>query len=214
MRIHLFTFLFLIVSLGQIQAQSFKDKFFRTHGVQFDATLMPSYLTESTPQRVAQYIGGSLIGYHYGLRYNIVELSDNQSIGIGIDPNVGILSAGVFSISETSGLLSASIPIEFSFTTGAGSTYNSSANNGFSIRGGIDLNFVPLFFFDSELNHKKFYPLPHLTLGYYGFGETASLFEMFLRYNFAKNVNSDLSKNEGLLPAIVLTIGFSTVIGY
>ena len=209
-----FFILLFLINIGQIEAQSFKDKFFRTHGAQFDATLMPSYLTETTPPRVAQYIGGSLIGYHFGFRYNLLEFSKNKSLGIGVDPSLGILSGGVYSISETSGLLSASIPVEFSFTSGAGSTYNSDAEHGFSIKGGIDLNIVPIFFFDSEQNIKKFYPLPHLTFGYYGFGDNGSLYEMFLRYNFSKNVTSELSKDADVFPSIVLKLGFSTVIGY
>lgn len=211
----LFSFLlFLLIGIGHMHAQSWKDKFFRTHGIQFDATLMPSYLIESSPQEVAQYIGGSFIGYHYGVRYNVLELNDNQSLSLGLDPYVGILSGGVFSKTETSGLLSASIPIEVAFTFGAGSSYKSSSDHGFAIKGGLNLHFVPLFFFDSTTDLKKFYPLPYLTLGYYGFGNDDSLHEMFLRYNFARNVDSDLNGDTNILPAIVLSLGFSTVVGY
>ena len=210
-------FLCLIIFAQQSEAQSFKDKFFRTSGIHFaDVLLMPLYEREGENEGLEQFVGGSLLlTFHYGFRYNILEKGDRKSISIGIDPNLGILSGGFFYKSKVSGLFSFSLPIELSVNLGAGSTYNAKGDNGFSIKGGINLNVVPIFALSSEGEDiKKFYPLPHITLSYMSFMGGNDLGELFIRYNFAKSKKS-MGVNSGeFYPPIVFTFGISKVIGY
>ena len=213
----IFLFLFIVVGVQQLQAQNFKDKFFRTSGIHFaDVLLMPLYERKGATQELEQFVGGSiLLTPHYGLRYNILEKGDAKSISVGIDPSLGIASGGFFYTSEVSGLFSFSLPIELGFNFGAGSTYNAKGDNGFSIKGGINLNLVPLIALSSEGDDiKKFYPLPHITFSYMSFLGGNDLLEFFARYNFTKSKKSLGVRSGQYYPPIVFTFGFSKVIGY
>lgn len=211
----------LFFSINNLFAQSFKEKLFKLRGAQLDFMFMPSFASGNTDNPASQLLSGGIYGLHYGFRYNLVELDDEKSINIGAYPNVGMLFGGKYSYFDYGGIGSFNMPVEVGFNYGAGATYQSNKNHGFSIRTGIDINFVPLISFGEDkedADFKKLYILPHITIGYQKFGKTTgNLYDVYLRFDFAKNeleTPTSSSRNDQIFSPFILRFGGSHYIGY
>ncbi|MDG1433905.1 MAG: hypothetical protein P8M17_01460 [Saprospiraceae bacterium] len=210
-----------------LQAQDFKDNFFKTLGLQSEFNIFPTFETGSSDIPISQCISISLIGGYYGLRYNLYTLGDNKSLGIEINPSVGVLSVGGYLLDDeiASGLGSFSLPLGISYNLGAGSTYNSAKNRGFAISTGVDFNYSPVLFAKSDQEDikwgtngikgdlKRFYSIPYFSLAFRFFGKRTSLLkQFFVRVSYRTNKHKD--SNYQNIPPLGLKIGFGRVIGY
>ncbi|MDG1433903.1 MAG: hypothetical protein P8Q41_07825 [Saprospiraceae bacterium] len=221
-----------LLSFGSAEAQSIKDKLISQWGYQAGYLILPSYdrlryidpFSGST-ETEAQTTQGLLyeISVVARLRYNILEINDDQSVGIGIVPALSYIGQGSKAGSTSGSSLGVNIPIEVSYNLGAGSTYNSAKDYGFSVHTGVDFSIPDLFISRKNVNEdyyseslKNFYTLPYIGLGvsYWG-NKGTKLHEIFIRAEFGNNQHSDDSKNaEKAVKSFGVRAAFVKYIGY
>ena len=203
-----------LLSLGQAEAQSVKDKLFTQWGYQAGYFILPSYDrlryddpfsgSTTTDTVIAQGLLYEL-SFTGRIRYNILEMNDDQSIGISIVPALSYIGQGskVGSSNSSGSSIGFNTPLELSLNLGAGSTYNSSKDFGVSINTGVDFMIPDLFISrknnDDEIYPEKiknFYALPYVGLGVsYWANKGTKLNEIFIRVEFGKNQHTESLKN-------------------
>lgn len=143
------TLLFTSVTTLTSFAQEFKDRFFI--GLGYTAVLDYARLPATNQLDNIYMDGNKLVGsykanspnsisyftYAAKFRYNIVDLNDDASIGIHVQPALGI-SVSYSNTSDQTSIGSLSIPIMVSYNTGNISTYKTSKNKGFGISLGVE----------------------------------------------------------------------------
>ncbi|MDG1433904.1 MAG: hypothetical protein P8M17_01455 [Saprospiraceae bacterium] len=206
--------LILLMTVGKMDAQSFKDKFFYGPGITGALTSMPGQEVNSLFDRYDQVFGYAA-GLNYSLRYSIFELNDNNSFGIGIIPAIEL---GIYGFIERDdiGLGGINLPIELSFNTGAGSTYNSNKEFGIAIKGGIDMNFLPIFMSKegSLRDFNQFYVDPYVSLSGRFFGKRGTaLRDVFLRFSFLSQTEGVTDEDDLIIP-FNIRVGMNSIIGY
>jgi len=148
----------------------------------YNAWGMPVYGANVT--NVYEDFGISFLTCFYRLRYNVYEFGDNSAIGLSVTPALGAAytnwaGAGWFNL-----------PIQAEFEFGAGSTYNSSANRGGYIGGGIEINKLPLFYTDPSEGYSGKFPIslwaqPVVSAGVRYWNKSNKMQEINLKLGFA-----------------------------
>ena len=182
-------FIICVFALNQSNAQS--DKVFKKWGT------TAGLFVYSENQ-------GSLdLGFFYGIRYNLKNLSDNFSVAVDASPNL------IGHISEYSGL-GLKIPVELTLNIGAGSTYDSDKTYGVALGAGLAASFHPLIAFKTDYRDvDKFGLYPTVSLGFRRFkSDSSALSEFSLRYFFIP------SKELQEIPSFGLQVSWSKFIGY
>lgn len=89
----------------------------------------------------------NLMTYMYRFRYNFSEPSAESAFSFSINPS---LSFGLVipNKGDNGGFFTFNVPLLLNYEHGAGSTYNSTLNHGFTIGAGIEFYKSPLFFIE------------------------------------------------------------------
>lgn len=216
MKLKICIFFFLLSTIGQLNAQSsFKDKFFYGPGITGALTSMPGQEINSFFTRYEQVFGYAG-GLNYSFRFSLYELNDNNSLGIGIIPAIDILGIYGFKESDDIGWGGINLPIELSYNTGAGSTYNSDKELGVAIKGGIDLNYLPILM-SKEGNLRdfnQFYVDPYFSLSARFFSKKGtSLRDVSLRFSFISQTEGVTDDDDLIIP-FNIRLGINTIVGY
>lgn len=216
-----FLFLFIILFFqGTSQAQGVLEKLFFQGGVQVGYFNLPSYdRLNIAGEKFAEQEQFYDVGLNIGLRYNIVELSDEQSIGLIANFGFGIIGGNTILVAseEKNGIYN--IPIDLSYHYGAGSTYSSNKDFGFTVRAGVDFNyfFTTTGFVSNEYqDFKRKYVLPHLGVGvtFWGF-ESDVMQEIFVRFEFGKNQHTGpVLNNKSIVSPIGIRLAYTAFIGF
>lgn len=231
MYLRIFFFSIFLFSFGAAEAQSFKEKLFTQWGYQAGYLVLPSYdrprytdpfsgsiETESTAAQNSVF-EFSVVAR---LRYNLYDISDEQSVGLAVVPALSYLGQSAL-VGDNSGTsIGINLPLELSYNLGAGSTYNSSKDLGFSLYTGVNF-FVPDLFISRKSDDsfypelpKNFYTLPYAGLGVSFWGSKGTkLREIFLRVEFGNNQHSgtalyshDAINSLGVRMAYIRYIGY------
>lgn len=212
-------FIFILFTSSQTNGQNFKDKLFKGWGIQAGLVNTQAKKVKTPFSEKYDLLFGYNLGLSYNFRYNLYEASDNLSFGVSTAPALGVVDLYSFVKKGAWGGGSINIPLELTFDVGAGSTYNSDKNFGIALKGGIDMNIIPLLWLKNfggkpYDNYNRFFIAPHATLAIRYFGKKGTaLRELFCRYDFMKQP-SGVTKEDGIGPAFLLRVGLIYFIGY
>ncbi len=99
-----------------------------------------------------RYTGNSITEISLGLRYNLIEMSENRAFGISAFPTIGLSYINVYSYMPTlpietysSGYGKADLPILIEYDFGTGSTASARENGGGFIGMGVDYVILPFY---------------------------------------------------------------------
>jgi len=137
-------YLFVIFLLGSLnlEAQSFKDNYYQSYGYLIEFVKTPAVEIGNTGGHFqARYYAPS---FQYEGRFNITNINDNTAFSISLAPSVGL----AVPVDDFEGIANFNIPLFANIEFGAGSTYDSDANIGFSLGIGINFTRFPLFGLD------------------------------------------------------------------
>lgn len=215
MLLRIFTLIFFLSIFIQLEAQSIKDKLFFGLGGQIG--LLNTKATKvGINKNQYELMSGFHLGFNFNLRYNIKEVNENFSVGIGTTPTLGFLDYYTFIKSENFALGGLNIPLEFSINLGEGATYESPKEVGFAFKAGVDMNIHPLFTSRGTSfpeNFQKFSAFPHIAVAVRFFGNKDFLQEYFLRFNLVRQPKA-IREDDNIMPAIYLRGGMIYFFGF
>jgi len=221
MRIRFFFLFIFLFSQGISEAQGLSEKFFFQWGAQAGYFTLPSYdRFNNAGEKFAEQEKFYDLGVNIGLRYNLKEISDEQSIGLIANFGFGIIVGNTILTEEREKNGIYHIPIDLSYHYGAGSTYASDKDFGFTIRAGVDL--TSLFASQTVTTNndyqdfKRKYFLPHIGFGgtFWGF-ESDVMQEIFVRFEFGKNQHTaPVLNNKSVEFPIGIRLAYTAFIGF
>lgn len=204
---------FLLGSLN-LDAQSFKDKYFHSLGYVFEYVKTPGVEFENSGGHFqSKYYS---ISYQYEARVNIANLSDNSALSVSLAPSAG----AAFSTNELSGYGSFNIPAFVNIEFGAGSTYDSDANVGFTLGLGINHTRFPLFGLglSDDSDFKKSYTTPIIKASLRKFSATGNHLRQYFIHFWPFGSKQGMSFGSGSptedVNTLILRVGMSKYIGY
>jgi len=196
------TLIIIICASFIVSAQSFKDQFFSSIGfspfLDFGASPaqvegpFPDASNNGNPVTLVYQADWSFApAFIYEARYNLTEPSENMAISVKATPTL----SGAFS---DLGGIAFYFPVGIGLETGNGSTYQTSANTGFSITAGYSLNFpylLPLSQVKDEadlynVKVKSSFGCPYIALGIRYWNKKNKLREINIRYGFGPSGDS------------------------
>ncbi|MFM7022245.1 MAG: hypothetical protein ACKOXB_04650 [Flavobacteriales bacterium] len=93
------------------------------------------------------------IWYHHHFRYNLHEFNSENAIGLNVAPSVGLVACLNTNVDGV-GVGHFTFPLYVSYETGAGSTYASEKDLGYSFGLGLEYHLLP-FFFAGSINESR-----------------------------------------------------------
>ncbi|MFT6716322.1 MAG: hypothetical protein ACJA0Q_000958 [Saprospiraceae bacterium] len=212
MRVFLLTIMAFAVSFGTVTAQeeeydnSFFGSLIRSYGIsaaltnyvrtapQFSHTSL--ILRESGEvyyNNSSNYMSGmNLLGFHYGMRKNLVEMSVNNTISLGVYPAIklSLVSMNSESVDLVGGeggfaFGEVNMPVLFEYNHGNVAGWDSDKDKGFVIGAGLDLRYTGLLWMEG---YGKDFRNAYVT----------SLFKFGYRYWSENNNARELSFKVGL----------------
>lgn len=196
----------------QTSSAQASDKLFKSHGFTLQWSKIPietSGFGIGKFEDRLHYIG---IGYSFDLRFTLVQMGDNSSLGL----SAGLLAAidcslGAETFQYEDALGSVYVPVHLNYNIGAGATYDSDSDFGFGIGLGMTPSYLPISG-GEDLTKLRLSPSVKLSIRYYKSGSN-SLSEYFIRLDKLPDDIDLASEGDNSLP-MTLTIGRSKVIGY
>lgn len=202
---------FLLGSLN-LDAQSFKDKYFHSLGYLFEFNKTPGVELGNTGEHF-QFKYYSL-SYQYEGRVNITNLNDNSALSVSLAPSVGL----AFPTDDLDGYGSINIPVFVNIEFGAGSTYDSDADVGFTLGLGLNHTRFPLFGLDlpDGSDFKKSYTTPVIKASLRKFSSKGNhLRQYFIHFwPFGSKQGTNFSGDPEDVNTLVLRFGMSKYMGY
>lgn len=170
-------------------SQGLKDRYFSSIGSTYflDVFTTPvkseTFFDEYSQEYETEYsrsLGFSYFTFMYRARLNVMQLSEDMAISASLTPALGI------SVSDA-GIGSFNMPLLISAELGAGSTYSSASNLGFSIGAGAEYTNAGLInsdLGDSYIGYTKSWVQPVVATGIRYWNKRNKLREINIKYGF------------------------------
>jgi len=224
MYLRIFTLLIFMAFFVQTKAQTIAEKIFYQWGGQIGATVLPSYDRIYTDDPYSnsdetELRGNQSYTFEFGmlcrLRYNLLEIDNNKSIGLGIAPGLSyMLQATSLPEDDIVNSVGFSLPFEFSYNFGPGSTYDSDKNVGFVFVAGAAFLLPGITFQDVSNNRynpiKKAYTIPHIGGGITWGDFDSRIAELFLRVEIGNNKHTASFPDDSI--SVKSPVGFKLIL--
>lgn len=174
----------------------------------------------STTYESTQIVSGSIANFLYAFRYNLLEPSENFSLGINASPSLGVSFA-------EGGFGSFNIPAYLTLNFGAGSTYNTGSNMGGYFGIGYEftkINLVstyntPEYSESSGITHTYKDPItswsePMVIVGLRWWSKNDKLKEISFKYGFGSNGDLPLSESKNAASPATFQLTWGWFINY
>ena len=163
----------------------------------------------SSDTSTQQLDGFTILGFHYGMRKNLLEMGTNSSLSFGVYPALkltALWNKQMFSLGDFG------MPILFEFNYGNVSGWESDMNKGFVFGAGLDIKYSGIFQFVEEGaeqvkgQYDKFYMSTMLKLGYRYWGNNNNAKEFSIKAGWGLTSSENGPLEDTVDPATGLTV--------